>query len=446
MLSLCKSSHPVEVGEMEYAAGSVQRGLGLLMREKKPAGRPMPESLLAKLWSKRAARQAEFRTGNGTRFRVLYPGHPGGGAGPDFRDALLQLDGVGLVRGDVEIHLHQRDWRSHGHGSDPNYNGVVLHAALEVESPATELQSGQEAPVVSLKALLHGDDPPESGPNTALWEALALHGYPLPANKDELESLLDKAGDRRFLSKSAWFQRLLAEQGPDQVLYEGLLEGLGYRFNQQPFLKLAQRAPYDALAKAAASASGAERAEIIESQLLALAGFAALDGGGEPLPRRGGLGPAMSVKEWRLFRVRPSNHPRRRIAGAARILDRFVDLGLAHGLIQAAAGPDELTAALTVEAGAGGKGSLIGRDRARDLAVNAALPFMHGLAAVGQEPDTAQAALELYSRFPKLQENELTREMAAQLIDPAWAGAASTARRQQGLLHLAALLRGEGGP
>ena len=431
---------------MDYAASTVHRGLGLLLREKKPAGKPMPESLLARLWSKRAARQAEFRTGNGTRFRVLYPGHPGGGAGPDFRDALLQLDGVGVVRGDVEIHLHQRDWRSHGHGSDPNYNGVVLHAALEVESPATELQSGRQAPVVSLKALLDGEDPPEAGPNAALWEALSSHGYPQPAGKNELGLLLDRAGDRRFLARSAWFQRLLAEQDPDQVLYEGLLEGLGYRFNQQPFLKLAQRAPYEALARAADRSSGTNRAQALESLLLSLAGFPPPDNDVKP-PRRGiGLGPALSVKEWRLFRVRPSNHPRRRIAGAARVLDRFMDAGLARGLTQAATGPKELTAALTVESDPGANGSFIGQGRARDLAVNAALPFMHGLAAVRREMAAAEAALDLYARFPKLQENELTREMAAQLIDHAWNGAASSARRQQGLLHLASILRGEGQP
>ena len=432
---------------MDYAAGTGQRGLGFLLREKKPAGKPMPESLLARLWSKRAARQAEFRTGNGTRFRVLYPGHPGGGAGPDFRDALLQLDGVGLVRGDVEIHLHQRDWRSHGHGTDPNYNGVVLHAALEVESPATELQSGREAPVVSLQALLEGEDPTEAGPNAALWEALASHGYPQPAGKDECELLLDRAGGRRFLGKSAWFQRLLSEQDPDQVLYEALLEGLGYRFNQQPFLKLAQRAPYLALARSADGSSGTPRAQLLESRLLFLAGFPPPNGSQGAPPRRSGFGPAMSVKEWRLFRVRPPNHPRRRIAGAARILDRFLDAGLAQGLTKAAeGGPKELTSALTVKGEPGSKGALIGQDRARDLAVNAALPFMHGLAAARREAGAGEAALDLYARFPKLQENELTREMAAQLIDPAWRGAASTARRQQGLLHLASLLRGEGRP
>ena len=237
----------------------------------------------------------------------------------------------------------------------------------------------------------------------------------------------------------------MRSRDPNQVLYEGLLEGLGYRFNQQPFLKLAQRAPYDALVKAAAGAPGAERASnSLNRSCWRWRGSLHWTEAPSLCREEAGSGPAMSTKEWRLFRVRPSNHPRRRIAGAARVLDRFMDAGLAHGLTQVAEEPKELTAALTVEAGPGGKGSLIGRDRARDLAVNAALPFMHGLAVVQQKLDDAQAALDLYARFPKLQENELTREMAAQLIDPAWAGAVNSARRQQGLLHLASLLRGEG--
>ncbi len=87
---------------------------------------PLPEKLLAKLWRQRAARQAEFRTSGGKRVRVLYPGRIGTSAGPDFRDALLEIEGLGLVQGDVEIHLRQQDWKAHGHSNDPNYNGVVL--------------------------------------------------------------------------------------------------------------------------------------------------------------------------------------------------------------------------------------------------------------------------------------------------------------------------------
>lgn len=40
----------------------------------------------------------------------------------------------------------------------------------------------------------------------------------------------------------------------------------------------------------------------------------------------------MSAGSWRLFRVRPANHPVRRIAGAVRLIDRHIDTGLVRGL------------------------------------------------------------------------------------------------------------------
>ena len=100
-----------------------------VLRESPPLP-DLPERLLARLWQQRAARQQEFRTDAGRRVRVLYPGRPGLAAGPDFRDALLEVEGLGQVRGDVELHRRQQDWYAHGHAADPNYNGVVLHAAL----------------------------------------------------------------------------------------------------------------------------------------------------------------------------------------------------------------------------------------------------------------------------------------------------------------------------
>ena len=54
---------------------------------------------------RRAAKQASFRSPDGLRVRVLYSGRPRHTAGPDFRDALPEVEGVGLVQGDVEIHV-----------------------------------------------------------------------------------------------------------------------------------------------------------------------------------------------------------------------------------------------------------------------------------------------------------------------------------------------------
>ncbi len=424
---------------LDYAgsgAATALRGIGEGTEDERPA---IPERLLWKLWKRRAARQDEFRTGVGVRIRVLYPGRAGTAAGPDFRDALLEVEGLGLVRGDVEIHRRQRDWSAHGHGDDPNYNGVALHAALETDTPETPLESGAVAPVVSLSGLLDGADDAESdSPVTSeLWELLARRGYSRPGNAAETGGVLDQAGDDRFRRKAGLLGRFAAEQGPEQTLYEALLEGLGYRHNQQPFVKLAQVAPVAALRRAAAAVLAEQRPMLLRHWLLTVSGLSGVAQDAPPLLPPG-LGPVMEGKEWHTFRVRPANHPETRIKGAAELAARFLERGFLAGLAEASGSPSQLTAALSVE-GSGGGAAPVGAGRARDLAVNAVLPLLHSLDGGAESP-----YLSTYRRFPKLPENEMTREMAAQLLPEAWRAEVRNARRQQGLLHLAALLRGGG--
>ena len=443
----------------------------------------IPEKLLARLWQKRAARQQEFRTGGGRRVRVLYPGRAGTAAGPDFRDALLEVEGLGLVQGDVELHVRQQDWYAHGHADDPNYNGVVLHAALETSPQATRLQSGHQAPVISLTSLLDdGDDgetpagdtdPTEPLPDQAggdIWAILEQRGWPRPATAAGLGQLLDAAGDARFRAKSAEFHTFMQEQSAAQTLYEGLMEGLGYRANRQPFLKLAHCAPWSALAREVAARPATEPVpvvEVIERRLLKLSGLAPEPGrpAAARAPAGGGYGAPLNAAEWHCFRVRPANHPRHRIAGAARLFARFLTEGTAGtaetgaaetsliaGLEQAVAtgSPGKLTAALTVPADPGQRTAYVGAARAKDLAVNVALPFLHALAPA----DDSSPARQLYHNYGKLQDNELTREMAALLPEPGaglemesepepgWGKVVTTARRQQGLIHLYRQLAG----
>ncbi len=442
-----------------------------------PMPDPMPEKVLARLWQKRAARQREFRTSAGQRVRVLYAGRPGTAAGPDFRDALLEVEGLGLVQGDVELHLRQQDWYAHGHADDPNYNGVVLHAALETSPQPTNLHSGHRAPVISLAALLEVEEPPATGGSARereeskgdnLWAILAERGWPRPAEAKSMGQLLDAAGDARFQARAAVFASFNREQPPSQTLYEGLLEALGYRANRQPFLKLAQRAPWDILAGEARAHPREARVAVIENRLLQLSGLTGLSGdrkGKRRLPS--GYGKPLQAEEWHTFRVRPANHPRHRIAGAARLLARFLEspdaasssetaIGwgaptgpgrLVAALTEIVAGGNaaKLTAALTVKGDGTDGGSkvtaFVGADRAKDMAVNVVLPFCHAIAESGGEEGEG-AALALFKKFGKLQENEITREMADQLLMPEWSGVVTGARRQQGLIHLHRQLAG----
>ena len=404
-----------------------------LISEKKD--KRIPESLLAKLWKERAVRQTELRTEAGRRVRVVYPGRSGVTAGPDFRDALLEVEGVGLVRGDVELHIKQSDWNSHGHGRDPNYNGVVVHGALEASSAETRLQSGSLAPVMDLQSLLTEVSQEEL--KLDLWQALSLKGFPQPQTLGEAEETLDRAGSLRFRSKARWLATCIELDGPDQALYQALMEGLGYSTNRRPFEQLASLAPFHAVTEAAKELPPGDRVSAIGGWLTACSGL-----NGPSIFRPKGFGPVMDHREWHLFRVRPTNHPRRRILGAAMLLARFLEQGLAAGLWEEVhrSRPAGLTGALCAQNGPGP--AYVGRGRAIDLVVNAVLPFMH--AWEESEPRGAITGVPegIYARYPLLSENEITREMAAQLLPAGWRRAVSNARRQQGLLHLSDLLKG----
>ena len=400
---------------------------------------PITEKQLARLWERRAARHHAFHTEAGARIRVLYPGRPGVTAGPDFRDALLMVEGQGLVQGDVEVHLRQRDWKSHGHHNDPNYNGVVLHVALESEPEPSRTDAGGAPPVVNLQALLtdlpDGDDDHETVRNQ-LWQSLAPHGYRRPASPEQMAALLNRAGDQRFLSHSKRFQMLMSAQSPEQTLWESICDALGYRHNRHPFLMLATAAPYALLSHSALRLPEPQRESGVAQWLLQLSGL-------ETGPVPAGLGPPLDPKAWRLFRVRPPNHPRRRILGAAALVARFADAGLIAGMQSASApgNPKILTQSLMVT-GRDDKPAPIGPARARDIAVNVALPFLHGCSTLSGNHAEAAKMLELYRRYGPLSDNEITRELATALQEPGWGRIANNARRQQGLVHLQRLLAG----
>ncbi len=102
--------------------------------------------------------------------------------------------------------------------------------------------------------------------------------------------------------------------------------------------------------------------------------------------------------------------------------------------------PAGLTGVLCAQNGTGP--AYVGRSRATDLAVNSVLPFMHAWEEAEHDGGGSAAPEALYARYPLLGDNEITREMTAQLLPAGWHGAVSNARRQQGLLHLSDLLKG----
>lgn len=393
-----------------------------------------PESALAALWSRAHTLADALMTQGGARLRVIYPGRPGARAGPDFRDAVLQDDEGKTITGDIELHTSAPGWYAHGHETDPNYNGVVLHVVFSPKGHQnTRQQSRMHAPIVSLEAV--ADDLEGVDANTVS----ALPDIGVLQSSSDIAAVLDAAGDERFLAKSHGFTLDISQAGPDEALYLGIMDALGYASNRKPFRLLVQRVPYATLAQFREEPPST-RPHAIKALLLGASGLMRRVDDAEgpaqlrrlyrrmpehlPKPNR-----PLSGKDWNLFRVRPSNHPVRRIIGAAHIVDACLDDGIAETFASALShgGTKALTACMEHP-------PYIGKARARDMLINIALPFLHAYATdcgSGELADTAQAA---YAAAPKLQENEITREMRR--LCRIGREVKMTARRQQGLILL----------
>ena len=292
------------------------------------------EDALAALWSRAHTLADTLITEAGERMRVIYPGRRSAQAGPDFRDAVLVTENGRKVHGDVEIHTSAPGWYSHGHHEDANYNGVVLHVVLSPKGHTdTRMRSGINAPILALETVA---DRLDEAQDTATPKMPTLDAL---RNDADIAATLDAAGDARFLAKSHGFALDIVQIGADEALYCGIMDALGYATNRKAFRALTQRVPYRVLAQFRHEPP-ATRLLAVKALLLGKSGLInRVDDAESPdelrriyrrMPKRmfRPLRP-LSEKDWKLFRVRPSNHPALRIIGAAHVIDGCLHDGIA---------------------------------------------------------------------------------------------------------------------
>ena len=355
-------------------------------------------------------------------------------------------------------------WRAHGHHRDRRYNGVVLHVVMWPSSGGgqTTLAMGARVPTVALYPALQQTVGRRRGRRTAapglsqaaFWAAAA------PSGEQHVGAALEQAGDARFNAKTASFRARLRQRDSEsgwagQLLYQGIMEALGYSRNREPFLALAEGLPLARLERLAAGLQ--DRRETLIAALLGGGGLLS-----EELPRGTGLAeeelrsalrtwssmglrPVVQAGAWQRFRVRPANRPERRLVGMAHLLHRLWDEGLPAGLARRAL-TGKVAALLDALVIVEGGRTYVGRGRAGEAAVNAVLPFL--VAWSGQQGDRAlgRACRALYRAWPPLPGNEIAAEAASRLVPavlqlPLVGGEEAAAelrgaRRQQGLHHL----------
>lgn len=342
------------------------------------------EAELAARWLAGVWRGAMLQSEGGEAYRVVFEGRRGGGAGPDFRDAvLMRADGT-LLYGDVELHLRPAGWSTHGHASDSRYNGLALHVVLtrSARDPThTLLASGRAVPLVVLGEL-PADPLPEAPP---LWPCAGLAC-------ETLTEAIDTAGMARFAEHTARFERELRSatentdgwDAPNRTLWLAMAEALGYGRDRAALRRLGE--------------------SLVDAPSISLDGISLP--GVERMRARGLLA-------WRT---------RWRHAGPWATLEPTLRIAQPRIAVKALAG-----ALRVAEQGAVSPG------RAAIVAVNVVLPFAAAYGRVHGDGALVRQSHDVYRAWPGLPSNQIVREMARTL---GLARLPRGALAHQGLHHL----------
>ncbi len=404
------------------------------------------ERFLTDIWKRQLIHQERVVTTCGRYVEVVFPGRVNRDRGPDFIGAVVSIDSSELVVGDVELHVSVKDWKLHGHQYDPHYNNLVLHVVWSGDG-GVMLQSGRAVSTMNLQTCLQGSfEEVVRSVNSPVIPKEACYDAQLQLGDREMGSLLDKAGEARFRLKASYFATGMIEESSSQVLYKGIMGAIGYTKNKIQFEELARRLPLEVLEGLYYRKKKREQVLLIETGLLDMAGLSRRSD--EKLPKtvsnEASDEGCMHPSSWRLFRVRPGNHPARRIAGVAHLLTRATENGgLMEYVISAVSNSGENTNRLEAcfivrdkVQSSSHKRILIGQGRAREIIINIVLPFIYAWAKANSRRVLAQQAITLYRNYGKVGENGITREMEKLLL-PSSTNIVHSAQRQQGLLHIA---------
>ncbi|HYV27304.1 MAG TPA: DUF2851 family protein, partial [Candidatus Eisenbacteria bacterium] len=283
---------------------------------------PPPERLLQTIWHHQRLRRDQLRLSDGRQVRVLHPGFWNREAGPDFRDAVLQIDTETPHTGDVEVDIHSSGWRGHGHDRNPNFKNVALHVVWEgdgcTETPTLPLKTFLDAPLPELAQWL-GSEAAQVFPEELTGQCCApLRNVPA----EQLTELLHQAALVRLRRKASDLAARARQAGWDQALWEGLLRALGYKHNAWPLQCLAELRP---------RLLGGEQVSVLQLQarLLGVGGLLPAEltrtrSGTDQYLRRvwdfwwrereAFQDCALPRELWHFSGLRPANHPQRRLA------------------------------------------------------------------------------------------------------------------------------------
>jgi hypothetical protein len=458
-------------------------------------GKKIKEQLVKCIWSEQLLKKDKLYTEDGLRIEVISSGKWNLEEGPDFKGAEILLEGKGVVKGDVEIHVCSGDWVRHGHNKQKEYAGVCLHVFMWNDRkskyvkfknrliPQLELYDYLEYSLDKLVEMIDVEDYPHTGSANAGPCQKKLNSISL--DNKWVGYFLDYAGDERILFKTGRLEKRLNTQTFEQILYEAIMESLGYKNNKEQFRHLASVVSVnDIRSLIPLDVSIKQRSKMIQALLFGMAGLIPDQSlSTKDMVDKDSLEYAREIEEmwsviksdvknkpmdgvlWCFKYSRPGNFPTRRIAAISRLLAENFENGIFRIVLKSfemidgnKSETDQIRAIIkNVESiflelyddhwsyyyTFGGrrlknKERLIGKERASVIFVNIIIPVLLVYARKKSDIVLEERLFKAYKLHSKLSPNNVTRFMNYRIFgkDMQKGSVVNTARRQQGLLQI----------
>ena len=368
---------------------------------------PYPkEELLHHIWQHRLFGSQGLKTVDGQSLEILKAGELNTDAGPDFRNSRIKVGGTEWA-GNIEIHVRSSDWLKHNHQTDSAYANIILHVVFENDLK----DSLGSFPTLILKNLV-------SDQVLVRYENLNNSSDTIPCGAQFMDvpelirnAWFDSLLIGRLQRKSEWMNSLVDESHGDleEAFTVVLFRAFGMKVNAEPFEQLARQTPWKVLSK------HQDNLFQLEAILFGNAGFLEnpKDEYSEQLKKEYGflkhkyeLKP-LDEKLWKFLRLRPPNFATVRIAQLAALVQKtgafyrwFSNQTNEIQIQDLAVTPSEYWKThYNFGTESSSKPKRIGTTMARNILINAVVPFLFVSANREAKPELQDRGLQLLQQL-----------------------------------------------
>lgn len=345
------------------------------------------ENLMYYVWQQRLF--SGLVTIDGDPIEVIHPGLRNTGAGPDFFNAKIRMDGL-LFAGNVEMHVRASDWYRHNHNEDRSYDSVVLHVVMQADAQI-KLHDGTSVRTVVMhipaeilarhNELLADRDPfcqIRCAPRLGELSTLMIHDW---------QTALCT---QRMIEKTKRVRDLVDNQllGWREAFYVVLTRSLGTGVNSDAMERLARSLPLSDILHHKDNLMQIEALLLGQAGLLGLPDNCFLQREYAFLKQKFSLTP-LPYSIWKFGGVRPQAQPHNRLKALALLLFTHKDL-----FDEICSAPDlkSVNKILAVNG--------IGQQTIQSLIINAIIPILIGFAQWKGDDEKCEEALMMLEQVP----------------------------------------------